>query len=167
MRRIIVFNHVTLDGYFTDANRSMDWAHGKEDAEWNAFVAENAKGGGELLFGRVTYDLMASFWPTPMALKMMPTVAAQMNGLPRVVFSRTLASAAWSNTTVAKGDLVQEVQRMKAAPGGPRVPQALPGSRMPRVLSHRCMPGISVSDRAPRHQLRSLFRGGPLEGRSS
>ena len=121
MRRIIVFNHVTLDGYFTDANRSMDWAHGKEDAEWNAFVAENAKGGGELLFGRITYDLMASFWPTPMAVKMMPTVAAQMNGLPKVVFSRTLGSAAWSNTTVVRGDLVQEVQRMKAAPGADMV----------------------------------------------
>ena len=107
MRRIIVFNHVTLDGYFTDANGSMDWAHGKEDAEWNAFVAENAKGGGELLFGRITYDLMASFWPTQMALKMMPTVAAQMNGLPKVVFSRTLASAAWSNTTLVTKDIVE------------------------------------------------------------
>ena len=38
MRRIIVFNHVTLDGYFTDAKSSMDWAHGKEDAEWNALT---------------------------------------------------------------------------------------------------------------------------------
>ena len=65
MRRIIVFNHVTLDGYFTDANSSMNWAHGKEDAEWNAFVAENAEGGGELLFGRITYELMASFLADP------------------------------------------------------------------------------------------------------
>ncbi len=86
-----------------------------------SFVTENARGDSEFLFGRITYDLMASFWPTPMALTMMPAVAAQLNGLPKVVFSRTLASAAWSNTTVSKGDLVQEVQRMKAAPGADMV----------------------------------------------
>jgi len=67
MRKLIVFNSVTLDGYFTDANGDMSWAH-KNDPEWNAFTAENAKGGGTLLFGRITYDLMVSFWPTPAAI---------------------------------------------------------------------------------------------------
>ena len=71
MQKLIVFNHVTLDGYFVDANGSMNWARAdKEDAEWNAFVAENANSGvGALLFGRVTYDLMIQFWPTPMAIQ--------------------------------------------------------------------------------------------------
>ncbi len=54
MRKLIVFNQVSLDGYFTDVDGDMSWAH-KQDAEWNAFVAENARSGGELLFGRITY----------------------------------------------------------------------------------------------------------------
>lgn len=65
MRRLTVFNSVSLDGYFTDANGDLGFAHQVEpDAEWDAFVAGNASGGGTLVFGRVTYELMASFWPT-------------------------------------------------------------------------------------------------------
>jgi len=60
MRKLIVFNQVSLDGYFTDADGDMSWAH-KQDAEWNAFVAENARSGGELLFGRITDELMKSY----------------------------------------------------------------------------------------------------------
>ena len=68
MRKLIVFNHLSLDGYFTDANGDMRFAQNPvPDAEWDAYVAGNAGGGGMLVFGRVTYDLMASFWPTPVA----------------------------------------------------------------------------------------------------
>ena len=64
MRKLIVFNQVTLDGYFSGTNGDISWAHkGSNDAEWNAFVEGNASGGGELLFGRITYELMASYWP--------------------------------------------------------------------------------------------------------
>ena len=90
MRKLLVFNSVTLDGYFTDQNGDMSWAHKQDDAEWNAFTAENAKSGGELLFGRVTYDLMVSFWPTAAAAKMFPEVAEGMNKAPKVVFSRKM-----------------------------------------------------------------------------
>ena len=118
MRRLAVFNSVSLDGYFTDANGDMSWAHrGDSDPEWSEFVAGNAKGGGELLFGRVTYDLMKSFWPTPAAMQTMPDVAEQMNNLPKVVFSKTLDKATWKNTKVVKGDLPTEVGKMKQAPG--------------------------------------------------
>ena len=89
MRKLVVFNQVTLDGYFADMNGDLSWAH-KNDAEWNAFVADNAKGGGLLLFGRITYELMASYWPTPYAIENDPIVAKQMNNLPKVVFSRTM-----------------------------------------------------------------------------
>jgi dihydrofolate reductase len=81
-------------------------------------VGENASGNGELLFGRVTYDMMASFWPTPAALETNRKVAEGINRLPKVVFSRTLAKATWSNTRLMKGDLVEEVRRMKQEPGG-------------------------------------------------
>ena len=89
MRKLVVFNQVTLDGYIADINGDMSWAH-KQDAEWNTFVQENARGGGELLFGRITYELMTSYWPTPYAMRNDPIVAERMNNLPKVVFSRTL-----------------------------------------------------------------------------
>ena len=118
MRKLAVFNHVSLDGYFVDVNGSMSWAKsGTKDAEWNAFVAENAKGDGPLLFGRVTYELMASFWPTPMADQHDPVVAERMNKLPKVVFSKTLDKASWSNTRLVKGDMVAEIRKMKKEPG--------------------------------------------------
>jgi dihydrofolate reductase len=115
VRKLIVFNQVSLDGYFTDANGDMSWAHtrGNSDPEWKAFVEDNAKGGGELVFGRVTYDLMKSYWPTPAAHQNDPVVAEGMNALPKVVFSRTLNEASWSNTKVVKGDLPAEVLKMK------------------------------------------------------
>src|SRR5512140_2439657 len=97
MRRLTVFNTVSLDGYYTDSKGDMSFAHNdRQDAEWDAFVESNAKGGGMLLFGRITYELMASFWPTPMAAQSMPVVAERMNNLPKVVFSRTLNKASWN-----------------------------------------------------------------------
>src|SRR5260370_41696645 len=104
MRKLIVFNHVTIDGYFVDRNGDMRWAH-NQDAEWNAFAAENASSGGELVFGRITYEMMASFWPTQQAVQSMPIVAEGMNKMPKVVFSRTLDQATWNNTKLVKGDI--------------------------------------------------------------
>lgn len=118
MRKLIVFNHATLDGYIADAKGEMNWAHrANRDAEWNEFVAGNASGDGQLLFGRVTYQLMASYWPTPMAMKNDPVVATAMNNMPKVVFSRTLNEASWANTKLVKGDLVEEVRKMKNEDG--------------------------------------------------
>jgi dihydrofolate reductase len=116
MRKLIVFNHVSLDGYFTDRNGDMSWAH-KQDPEWNAFVAQNASGGGQLIFGRKTYEMMASYWPTPAAMKNSPTVAEGINKVPKVVFSKTLDKASWNNTKLVKGDLRQEVRKLKSEPG--------------------------------------------------
>ncbi|HEU5262831.1 MAG TPA: dihydrofolate reductase family protein [Gemmatimonadales bacterium] len=118
MRKLVVFNQVTLDGYFADVRGDMSWAHkDANDAEWNAFLAENASGGGVLLFGRITYELMASYWPTPQALTNAPVVAERMNGMQKVVFSRTLDKASWQNTTLVNGDIVAAVRRMKNEPG--------------------------------------------------
>ena len=74
MRRLMVFNSVTLDGYFTGADGDLSWAH-KADPEWQDFIAGNARGESEMVFGRVTYEMMASWWPTPQARKSMPAVA--------------------------------------------------------------------------------------------
>jgi dihydrofolate reductase len=119
MRKLIVFNHVSLDGYFVDAGGDMSWAHRGDDSEWNAFASENASGGGELVFGRITYEMMAGFWPTPQALQMMPAVAEGMNTSSKVVFSRTLDAASWNNTRLIKGDIAAQMRKLKeeAGPG--------------------------------------------------
>jgi dihydrofolate reductase len=116
MPKLVAYSAMSLDGYFTDANGDMSWAH-KRDPEWQAFVSENASGGGQLLFGRKTYDLMASFWPTPLAAQSNPVIAERMNSLRKFVFSTTLDQASWNNTTLLKGDLATEVGKLKHEPG--------------------------------------------------
>jgi dihydrofolate reductase len=116
MGKVMVFNSVTLDGYFTGANGDMNWAR-KMDPEWLAFMAENAKGESAALYGRVTYDMMAGWWPSPQAIAMAPAVAAAMNSMPKVVFSKTLAKAEWSNTQVVKSDIAGAVRKMKGEAG--------------------------------------------------
>lgn len=118
MRRLIAFNNISLDGYFTGPGGDLSWAYaGSDDPEYSAFVAENARGGGELLFGRVTYEMMASHWPTPAAMRDNPVVAERMNNCAKVVFSRTMDKASWSNTRLVKGDIAAEVRKMKEQPG--------------------------------------------------
>lgn len=66
-----------------------------------------------LLFGRVTYQMMASFWPTPDATRMFPVVAEGMNKADKVVFSRTLKTIEWNNTRLVNDNLVEEIRKMK------------------------------------------------------
>jgi dihydrofolate reductase len=120
MRRLIAFEMVSLDGYFVDAHGEMSWAR-RQDPEWTGFAAENATGGSDLLFGRVTYEMMASFWPTSQAIQTMPAAATGMNQARKFVFSRTLDSASWNNTSVLKGDIATEVRTLKRAQGPPMV----------------------------------------------
>jgi dihydrofolate reductase len=117
VRALRVFNSITLDGYFAGALGDLSWAHERQDDEWRAFTTENASGGGELVFGRVTYEMMVSFWPTPEAHDAMPIVAEQMNALPKVVFSRTLDDATWENTELVRADPVETIGRMKQEAG--------------------------------------------------
>lgn len=117
-RKVLAFMQISLDGYYCDPRGDMSFAHKPpDDAEWHEFVAGNASGGGMLLFGRKTYEVMAAWWPTPAAAKAMPEVAAGMNAMPKLVFSRTLASADWANTTLVKDDLIRAVRRMKDEAG--------------------------------------------------
>jgi dihydrofolate reductase len=116
MQRLIVFNSISVDGYFTDQAGDMSWAH-RPDAEWNEFAAGNAKGGGSVVFGRVTYQLMERFWPTPAAAQMNAEVAHRMNSMEKIVFSRTLHNVTWSNTRLMKGDLAEETRKLKEEPG--------------------------------------------------
>jgi len=118
MRKLIVFNLVSLDGYIADGKGDMSWAKPDAgDGEWHAFVADNVRGGGGLVFGRKTYELMVSFWPTALAQQSFPEVALRMNSAPKLVFSRTLEQSTWNNTTFTKGDPAAEIRKLKESPG--------------------------------------------------
>ena len=122
MAKLAVFNSVSTDGYFTGPNDDISWTkEGADDPEWGEWVSGNAGSGGVLVFGRKTYDMMKSFWPTPQAMQMMPEVAKGMNDATKIVFSRTLDRADWSNTKLVKGDLVEEIKRLKKEPGADMV----------------------------------------------
>jgi dihydrofolate reductase len=120
VRKLLAFEMVSLDGYFVDARGDMRWAKNTAaDPEFDAFTTRNAEGGGVLLFGRVTYEMMAGYWPTPLARQTSPQVARRMNEGAKVVFSHTLREASWANTTILAGDAADEVRRLKrdAGPG--------------------------------------------------
>jgi dihydrofolate reductase len=115
MRKVTVFNFVTLNGYFEGPKGDISWhRHGTEE---NEYAVKALKSGSTLLFGRVTYELMASYWSTPMAIKNDPVVAEGMNKAEKIVFSKKLKKAEWNNTRLVKGDLVKEIKRMKQQPG--------------------------------------------------
>jgi dihydrofolate reductase len=117
MRRLQVFESISVDGYFCDASGEMDWAHaGRNDAEFAAWVSGNASGGGELLFGRKTYQMMEAFWPTPMAAQQMPVVAKGMNAARKYVASRTIRPS-WNNTQLLTGELLAAARDLKASDG--------------------------------------------------
>jgi dihydrofolate reductase len=117
MRRLSVFQNISVDGYFVDRQNDMAWAHTGPDPEFDAFTQGNAQGESEFIFGRVTYDMMASFWPSDQALQMMPVVAKKMNSTRKWVFSRTRDKLAWANSTLIKGDPAAELRKLKEAKG--------------------------------------------------
>ena len=109
------FNFITLNGFYKGPNEDISWhRHGGEEA---AFSLEGLGSGSTLLFGRVTYEMMARFWPTPVAMETMLEVAAGMNNADKIVFSRTLKKADWHNTRLVRDNIIEEVGRSKAVPG--------------------------------------------------
>lgn len=115
MGKLIAYNFTTLNGYFKGPDDDISWH--RHDEEENGFAADNLEAKATLLFGRVTYEMMAGFWPTPMAIESMPEVAKGMNESEKIVFSTTLESTGWENTTLIKTDLVEAVRKLKAIPG--------------------------------------------------
>ena len=112
MGKITVFNFVTLNGFFEGPKHDTSWAHARDDS---GYAAEMLASGDTLLFGRRTYELMASYWPTPAAEKNSPAVAKGMNAASKIVFSRTLKKADWNNTTIVRDDIVDATKKMKAS----------------------------------------------------
>lgn len=116
MRKLFAFNMVTLDGFFEGPNREIDW-HNADNEEFNQFAIEQMGSVDTLLFGRVTYQLMASYWPTEAAASDDPVIADLMNRLSKIVFSRTLDQVEWNNTRLIRENAREQLMSLKSQPG--------------------------------------------------
>lgn len=111
MGRLTVFNFITLNGYYKGPNEDISWhRHGAEESE---YAAQGANSESILLFGRITYEMMVAFWPTPTAFQNMPAVAEGMNNSEKIVFSKTMTKADWKNTRLINHNIIEEIKRMK------------------------------------------------------
>jgi dihydrofolate reductase len=115
MRKLYSFIVVSLDGFYEGPNGEFDWPN--VDEEFNEFAIEQINDTDLLLFGRRTYEGMASYWPTEAARQDDPMVAELMNTVPKIVVSTSLASADWNNTMVVRGDVAEEISKLKQQPG--------------------------------------------------
>lgn len=115
MRKLTVFNFITLNGFYKGEDNDTSWhRHGEEEGRYSV---EAMKGESILLFGRTTYEMMASWWPTPMAAEAYPEVARGMNSAEKIVFSNLIEDPKWSNTKVMSGDIAEKLRAMKQQPG--------------------------------------------------
>jgi dihydrofolate reductase len=125
MRRLFAFLATTIDGYHEGTEHELDWHHAPETATSGFSVAAGFPDLGDaqhdeidtILFGRVTYQMMAEYWLSPAASEAEPEIAARMNSLPKVVVSRTLDRVGWTNTRLVRDDVVGELTGLKQQPG--------------------------------------------------
>ena len=115
MRKVFAFEVATVDGYYVGPNQEFDWP--VVDREFDEFSLRQLEEVDTLLFGRVTYEMMASYWPTPAAREGDPRTAAAMNDLPKLVASRTLDKVEWENSRLVDGDVAEELASLKRQPG--------------------------------------------------
>ena len=119
MRKVILTMSVSLDGFIEGPNREIDWH--MVDEELHHHFNEQLAAMGAFLSGRVTYELMAEFWPTadtdPSSTPPMVEFAGIWRDMPKIVYSRTLDAAGW-NSTVVRDVVPEEIMALKAQPGG-------------------------------------------------
>ncbi len=106
---------VSLDGYMEGPNHDLSWHH--VDEEFSEFAIKQLQEVSTIIFGRTTYQLMESFWPTEVGLREDPETAKLMNEMPKVVFSTTLDKVAetdtWKNVRLVKNNIEQEINKIK------------------------------------------------------
>lgn len=111
MRKLFVSNLMSLDGFFETTDHKLDWFVADED--FSDYADDMLRSVDLILFGRKTYEMMAAYWPTAPGDR----IADQMNGLPKIVFSKTLTHASWNNTRLVKDNAADEVRELKRQPG--------------------------------------------------
>ena len=113
MRKVIMWNMVTLDGFFEGSTSwELDWHEYIWGEELEMYSLEQLKSADLLLFGRITYQGMYDYWT-----KATGEIADFMNNMPKIVFSRTLEKAYWKNTRLVKDNAEEEVMKLKNQPG--------------------------------------------------
>ena len=106
-----VFNFISIDGYYKGERDDISWhVHGDEEGK---FSEQGAQSDNIILFGRKTYEMMFSFWPSPMAYESFPVVADGMNKAEKIVFSTTLKKAVWNNTKIINNNIIDEIHKLK------------------------------------------------------
>ena len=115
MSKLFAFNMVSRDGYFEGLNHDIGWH--SVDPEFNEFAIRQLNEIGTLIFGRITYEMMASYWPSPAALAHDPVVAGLMNDLPKLVISRTLDRVTWNKSKLLKDHLKEQISNLKQRSG--------------------------------------------------
>jgi dihydrofolate reductase len=128
MRRLILQTGVSIDGYVAALDGSHPWGYANPDEDTKRWILDSVWGAGAHLMGRVTYEEMAAHWPTSDS-----EFARPMNEIPKVVFSKTLDRADWPETRIARGDLREEVARLKREPGNDLI--AYGGATFDQALS--------------------------------
>ncbi len=115
MRKVIVSNLVSLDGFISGPNGEIDWFGW--DKELESYGKDQLASIDTILFGRVTYELMASYWPAATAATDNQMIIDAMNNLPKIVFSKTLEKAEWKNSRLVKENIAEEITKLKRQPG--------------------------------------------------
>jgi dihydrofolate reductase len=121
MRKIITTTWITLDGYITDPNGEMGWVAENYDEAMGVYENELVSQADTLLLGRVTYQSFAGSWPhvpdNPSASEGEKEYARTLNAMRKIVFSRTLESVEWNNSTLRKEVVPEEIEKLKQEPG--------------------------------------------------
>jgi dihydrofolate reductase len=115
VRKMYSFMITSADGYHVGPGQALDWH--VIDEEFSQFALAQLRDAGTLVFGRVTYELMATFWPTPAGEESDPDVAKAMNTTPKIVISRTLPQATWAGTQVISDHAEEGLAKLKQQPG--------------------------------------------------
>ena len=114
MRKLIMWNVITLDGYFEgEKNWDLDFHEAIWGQELETLSLEQLNSADFLVFGRRTYEGMAAYWETEKG-----EIAEFMNKIPKLVFSRTLQSVGWNNSTLVKENASAEISRLKTQGNG-------------------------------------------------
>lgn len=117
MRKISVSNLISLDGFYAGPNGEIDWFVNIADKDFEEYSINLINSVDTMLFGRVTYELMESYWPDAKPENDDPRIIEAMNNYPKIVISNTLNKVNWKNSTLIKGDAVDAVANLKQKPG--------------------------------------------------
>ena len=119
MRKIITTTWVTLDGFIAGPNEEMDWVI--VDEEMGTYEDEVVSAADTLLLGRVTYQSFAGSWPyvpdNPAAHPGEKEYARKLNAMRKIVFSKTLPTVEWNNSSLVKEVLPEDITKLKQEPG--------------------------------------------------